>query len=91
MTNREWKQCALEAIQAHGDTNRGRAWIERWCPEEAAFNRRDRGDSAPTTVQYSLSCIVMDYARKLLEAAQQQDTEADASGDVEGAIKAGGE
>lgn len=53
-------QCALEALKAHGNTNRCADWFRKWDPEYL----REWG---VTTMQYSMSCIVMEHAVKLIE------------------------
>lgn len=49
-------KCAGEAIKAHGNTERAKEWYRNWL-----------GLDVPTTVQYSLSCALMDEAKKLVE------------------------
>lgn len=52
--------CAIEAIQAHGNTPKIAAWYRRWMPKH--YERW----GLPTTVQYSLSSLFMEHANKLL-------------------------
>jgi len=52
--------CAKEAIEAHGNTEKTIDWYKRWMPEYY------KKYGLPTTVQYSLSCILMDHALKII-------------------------
>lgn len=56
MTKDEALQCAIEAIAAHGKTGLAVHWYRKWLNREI-----------PTTVQYSLSCNMMDRAYELLK------------------------
>lgn len=50
-------RCAIEAIKAHGNTDRAKLWYRNWL-----------GLDVPTTVQYSLSCALMEQALKLVDS-----------------------
>ena len=56
-------QCAYEAIAAHGNTAKTDEWYRHWMPIRYAKY------GLPTTVQYSLSCFLMDHAKALLDVS----------------------
>jgi hypothetical protein len=60
VTNEDKLQLATEAINAHGSTALTELWYARWAPH------RYSKYGLPTTVQYSLSCFLMDHAAMLL-------------------------
>ena len=57
-------ECALDAIKAHGDTDKCADWFRKWEPD---YLQRYR----ITTMQYSLSCLMMEHAAGLLEQKEE--------------------
>lgn len=60
MTKKEKYDCMLEAIKAHGDTPKIHKWYKKWKPEYLK-------EYGIHTMQYSLSCLLMEHTLKLIE------------------------
>ena len=60
MNNKEKLAMCIEAIAAHGDTDRIEEWYKKYKPEYY----KDYG--LPVAAQYSLSCFLMDHTMGLL-------------------------
>ena len=58
-TDAQKVECGLDALRAHGNTNKCLEWLRKYWPEVL--------ESGVTTVQYSLSCSIMDRAKQLIE------------------------
>lgn len=59
LSESEKLQCLKEAVACHGNTSEIEKWYKKWKPDYY----EEYG--VPTTVQYSLSCFLMDHAFEL--------------------------
>ena len=58
MTTEEKLQCAIEAIEACGNTGRAYLWMQKYAPESLKYGI--------TTMQYSCTVALMDKACELI-------------------------